>query len=288
MPDLRKPSQTLPAASRRSDLGALLFAIACAGIAAALAFADYLPQRASIAIVGALALLFVVRAFATRTLVPRTAADWPNGLILLLLPVGLLASADRSVSWPVVCKILGGLAVFYGLAGLTRTRWLPFLPWLILVLSIGFTAFIALGTAWPTSKMPIVPAGLFQALPRATASRRGRGRLQPEHSRRRIGPAPATGGRPAPVGTRPGAPAAGADRGRCAGPGPDSDPVTRRLAGRGRRVGHHAGIALSPLVVPDRRSGGSGCHRCARRRPRSAFAADISGRGRHRDYRQHP
>ena len=42
-----------------------------------------------------------------------------------------------------------------------------YLPWLILVLSIGFTAFIALGTAWPTSKMPIVPAGLFQTLPSA-------------------------------------------------------------------------------------------------------------------------
>ncbi|MCQ6473402.1 hypothetical protein, partial [Vibrio parahaemolyticus] len=64
----------------------MLFAIACAGIAAALAFADYLPQRASIAIAATLALLFVVRAVATRTLVPRTAADWPNGLILLLLP----------------------------------------------------------------------------------------------------------------------------------------------------------------------------------------------------------
>lgn len=167
MPDLPKTSQTLPADSRRTDRGALLFAIACAGIAAALAFADYLPQRVSIAIAATLAVLFVVRAVATRTLVPRTAADWPNGIILLLLPVGLLASADRSASWPVVCKILGGLAVFYGLAGLGRTRWMPFLPWLILVLSIGFTAFIALGTAWPTSKMPIVPAGLFQALPRA-------------------------------------------------------------------------------------------------------------------------
>ena len=87
MSDLRKASQTLSADSLRTDQGALLFAIACAGIAAALAFADYLPQRVSIAIVGALALLFVVRAVATRTLVPHTAADWPNGLILLLLPV---------------------------------------------------------------------------------------------------------------------------------------------------------------------------------------------------------
>ena len=131
MSDLRKPSQTLPADSQRMDRSALLFAIACAGIAASLAFADYLPLRASIAIAGALALLFVVRALATRTLVPHTAADWPNGLILLLLPVGLLVSADRNVSWPVVCKILGGLAVFYGLAGLGRTRWLPFLLSLI-------------------------------------------------------------------------------------------------------------------------------------------------------------
>ena len=56
MPDLRKPYQTPPAASQRSDQGTLVFAIACASIAAALAFADYLPQRASIAIVAALAM----------------------------------------------------------------------------------------------------------------------------------------------------------------------------------------------------------------------------------------
>ena len=34
------------------------------------------------------------------------------------------------------------------------------------------------------------------------------------------------------------------------------------------RVGTHAGIALSPLVAPDRGGGGSRCHRRAPRRPK--------------------
>jgi putative inorganic carbon (HCO3(-)) transporter len=150
----------------RSDWGALLFAVACGGVAAALAFADYLPTRASAIVVGGLAALFLARGVATRTLLPHSVADWPNLATLLLLPVGLLISADRTLSWAVTCKILGGLAVFYGLAGLARTRWLLSFPWLMLVASIGFTAFVALSTAWPTTKMPFAPAGLVQALPR--------------------------------------------------------------------------------------------------------------------------
>lgn len=157
----RTPSSTW----RRADTGAVLFVLACAGLAAGLAFADYLPPRASVALVVAAVALFAGRAFLTRTLAPRTAGDWANALAVILLPIGLLVSADRGVSWIVVCKILGGIAIFYGVAGLAGTRAMSMLPGVFLIASIGFTVFAALDTAWPTSKIPLMPAGLSQALP---------------------------------------------------------------------------------------------------------------------------
>lgn len=167
MSTLLLPDPAPPVTVVRTELGSLLFAIACTGLAAALAFADYLAPQLTFALVGALAMLFIARALATRTLIPRTPADWPNALMVLLLPVGLWASADRSLSWLVLCKVLGGLAIFYGLAGLARTRWLPLLPWLLTALAIAFTAIVAVTTAWPAGKLPIVPANLAQILPRA-------------------------------------------------------------------------------------------------------------------------
>ena len=111
-----------------------MFLGACAGLAALLAVADYLPRQVSVLAVSGLATIFLIRAIATRTLIPRTMADWPNVLALLLLPIALWASTDRALSWLAVCKVIAGLAVFYGVAGLARTRWLVFLPWAFLLL----------------------------------------------------------------------------------------------------------------------------------------------------------
>ncbi len=151
--------------ARRSDWGALLFFGACAVLAAFLAVADYLPLQASMLAVGDLATIFLMRAIATRTLIPRTMADWPNVLALLLLPIALWASTDRALSWLVVCKVIAGLAAFYGVAELARTRWLVFLPWAFLLLSIAVLAVVVVDTEWPAAKLPLVPAAFYQWLP---------------------------------------------------------------------------------------------------------------------------
>ena len=162
----RSSADSRPA--RYSDWGQLLFCGVCAGLAALLAVADYLPQQVSVAVVTTIGVLFLVRAIATHTLAPRTMADWPNVLLLLLLPVGLWVSFDGKlnwISWLVVCKIIAGMAVFYGLAGLAGTRWLAFLPGSFLLLSLAVLAFVVVDTQWPATKMPLMPSALYQLLP---------------------------------------------------------------------------------------------------------------------------
>ena len=171
-----------PQRARRADWGKLLFFGVCAGLAALLAVADYLPQELSVAVVIAIAVVFLLRAIITRTLAPRTMADWPNVLTLLLLPVGLWVSFDGRISWIswlVACRIIAGLAVFYGAAGLARTRWLVYLPWSFLLLSLALFALVLVDTEWPTSKMPLLPGALYGWLPAIQLPGRAGGGFNP-------------------------------------------------------------------------------------------------------------
>ena len=92
----------LPASSRpglaRPDQIALGFFIACLVLASPLIFADRLPQVLLVFLALALLLVFTGRAVLTRSVLPHTAVDWLNVLALLLVPVGLWASADLSTS----------------------------------------------------------------------------------------------------------------------------------------------------------------------------------------------
>ena len=84
---------------------------------------------------------------------------------MLLLPVGLWASTDRAVSWPVIYKVVAGFVIFYGLAGLAGSRWTRALPTLLLVASAALVLVVLLGTHWITAKVPFLPDALYQALP---------------------------------------------------------------------------------------------------------------------------
>lgn len=149
----------------RRDPLALAFLAACGLLAAPLLFAARLPQSLLVIIAVALLAVFVVRGLLTRTFLPSTAANWPNLLLLLLLPVGLWASTDRAASWPVIYKALAGFAIFYGLAGLAGTRWMRALPTLVLAASAGLALVVLLGTNWATAKLPFLPDALYSLLP---------------------------------------------------------------------------------------------------------------------------
>ncbi len=168
-----EPSQPQPqfspvsgrARAAQSDQVALIFLLACCVLVLPLLFATRMPQAVLMATLVALLLVFGGRAVLTRSILPRTVVDWPNILTLLLVPVGLWASADLSASWPVACKIVAGFAIFYGLAGLARSRWLDFLPWVFLVLAAGLALVVLFGTNWTTVKIPILPDSLYRLFP---------------------------------------------------------------------------------------------------------------------------
>ena len=170
--DLLSPIPSEPAApttpgprSGRYDSIALAFLITCGLLAAPLLFAARLPQGLLTVAAVTLLLVFAVRGLLTRSWLPRTAVDWPNVLLLLLLPVGLWASTDRSVSWPVIYKVIAGFAIFYGLAGLAGSRWLGTLPWLTLAASVSLALVVLFGTNWATAKLPWMPAAVYELLP---------------------------------------------------------------------------------------------------------------------------
>ena len=160
--------EAAPAApgATRSDQIALAFLLACGLLAAPLLFAARLPQSVLIVAIAALLAVFIARGLLTRSLLPHTAVDWPNILLLLALPAGLWASTDTAVSWPVIAKTVAGFAIFYGVAGLAGTHWTRLLPWLVLAASAGLALVVLLGTNWTTAKLPFLPDALYQALPR--------------------------------------------------------------------------------------------------------------------------
>jgi putative inorganic carbon (HCO3(-)) transporter len=154
------------AEATRADQMALVFLLACGLMAAPLLFAARLPQGVLVVTAAALVAVFVARGLLTRSFLPRTAVDWPNVLLLLVLPAGLWASTDSAASWPVIFKAIAGFAIFYGVAGLAGTRWTRLLPWLVLTASAGLALAVLLGTNWATAKLPLLPDALYQALPR--------------------------------------------------------------------------------------------------------------------------
>ena len=143
----------------------MLFLVACLVLAVPLLFAGRFSRSFLTFVLVGVATAFGARAALTRSLLPRTAVDWPNMLALLLLPLGLWASADLATSWPVAYKVVAGFAVFYGLAGLARTRWLEALPWLLLALSMGLALVVLVATRWSDAKIALLPDALYDLLP---------------------------------------------------------------------------------------------------------------------------
>jgi len=163
-PDSPLSDQTARSAGRYDRL-ALAFLAACAILAAPLLFAAILPPGLLLIAAAALLAAFIARGLLTRSWLPHTAVDWPNILLLLLLPLGLWASTDRSVSLPVIYKVVAGFAIFYGLAGLAGSRWTHTLPWLLLIASAGLAGVVLVSTNWATAKLPWVSDAIYNLLP---------------------------------------------------------------------------------------------------------------------------
>ena len=75
-----------------------------------------LPYAVAIAV-----LFWPLRWLATGRLSVRTPGDWPVGLLLLLLPVTVWATALPDVTWPLVWRLALGVALYYAIANWART-----------------------------------------------------------------------------------------------------------------------------------------------------------------------
>ncbi len=116
---------------------------------------------------GGLALILCVGYFLAGRFIVRTPVDFSVLLLLLLLPITLLVTYDRALTSQHVYKIIGSVALFYGVVGvLDEEAWFGLSALAICVLGTALASLVLLGTQWSTAKVPWFPLDLYQLLPR--------------------------------------------------------------------------------------------------------------------------
>jgi O-antigen ligase len=117
-------------------------------------------------LIGLVLLLFVGYLLAGRPIV-RTPVDVPILLLLLLLPITIFITPDRDLTLPHVYKVIGSVALFYGIVGLLEEKsWFGLSALAISTLGVVLAAFILFGTKWSANKLPWLPFSLYQLFPR--------------------------------------------------------------------------------------------------------------------------
>ena len=118
-----------------------------------LLFSASLPGWMATAATVFLGLAFLARGVLTRQFLGHTPADWPLLALLLLLPVGLWASPDPSVTYPRTDALVASAALFWLMAAQRDQRWLPHSGWLLLAGGLAAALVVLAATPFP-SKLP--------------------------------------------------------------------------------------------------------------------------------------
>jgi putative inorganic carbon (HCO3(-)) transporter len=144
---------------------ALIQLVGVAGCVVPLLFSDQVPVWAVYGSLAALVLLLVSGRLLAGRFAVRTPVDFPVLLLLLLLPLNLLITADRSLTLPHVYKVIASVALFYGVAGVLEEKaWFGLAAGAISVLGIALGGILLLSTHWP-SKLSFLPSDLAQRIP---------------------------------------------------------------------------------------------------------------------------
>ena len=99
-------------------------------------------------------------------LIVRTPLDVPILLLLLLMPVTLVVTPDRALTLLHVSKVIGGVALFYGVVGLLEEKsWFGLTALTISAVGLGLAVLILFGTRWSTAKLSWLSFDLYQFLP---------------------------------------------------------------------------------------------------------------------------
>lgn len=135
-----------PFAGLRSDIAAAAASVVMLAAAAVLLWSTALPPWVSLAAAAGLGAALLARAVAAGRLTGHTPADWPLLALLLLLPVGLWASADLSVTLPRTYAFIAAAAVFWTAAAQQGRPWLRFTGWALLLAGLAIALAVIAAT----------------------------------------------------------------------------------------------------------------------------------------------
>ena len=130
-----------------------------------LLFSTFLPSWVAPAAVALLILVFAATCIRTRRLLGHTPADWALALLVLTLPVGLWASADRGVTLARTYAFVANLALFWAMAAQSRSGMLRWSGWGMLVAGLLLTGVFLVGTSFSVAKLPFISQDIYSLLP---------------------------------------------------------------------------------------------------------------------------
>ncbi len=125
-------------------------------LAPVLIFDAWMPIWAVVTALISIPVLWLVRWVARGSITRRSPLDVPILILLLMVPVGVWAAADVSLSLPEVYRILLGIVLFYAAINtLVDVRWLRLATALLLVATALLGLVSVLGTHKVGSKLPL-------------------------------------------------------------------------------------------------------------------------------------
>jgi putative inorganic carbon (HCO3(-)) transporter len=132
-----------------------------------LLFPTYVPPWAIAGSLAGLALFLVAGHLLAGRMVVRTPLDVTVVLLLLLLPITVLVTPDRDLTMPHVYKVIGSVALFYGVIGMLEEKpWFGLSALAISTLGVVLAALTLFGTEWTLAKFPWLPFDPNQLFPR--------------------------------------------------------------------------------------------------------------------------
>jgi putative inorganic carbon (HCO3(-)) transporter len=154
-----------PFTEPQGDIAAAAASIVMLAAAAVLLWSASLPAWVSLAAAGGLAAAFLARAVATGHMTGHTPADWPLLALVLLLPVGLWASADRAVTLERTYAFFAAAAVFWITAAQAEQPWLRYTGWALLLAGLAMALAVIAATPLSGGVMALGPvSSISQAM----------------------------------------------------------------------------------------------------------------------------
>ncbi len=130
-----------------------------------LLFSSHFPTWAPPAALAWLAVLFVAWGLTTKRWLSHTPADLILLVMILLLPLGLWASPDRQETLARSFALIADVALFYAIIAQSRSRYVRWLGWGLLLASIALTLATIPGTRFMSQKLPLIQRDIYQFLP---------------------------------------------------------------------------------------------------------------------------